>query len=166
MLKDSITPALRKLIEKSGQPRAVLSAMGAELVSITRGNFQNPSYRPSAWAPKKRANGKPLLVGSSLLSRSIRVSESTDRKVVISSDRRYAPYHQFGTRPYVIRPKNRRALAWPGAAHPMKKVNHPGLPPRPFFPFKGDSMTSKAQTRIKALAMAKLRSIAGESGAL
>ncbi len=33
-----------------------------------------------------------------------------------------------GTPPHVIEPKNKKALAWPGARHPVKKVNHPGTP--------------------------------------
>lgn len=35
---------------------------------------------------------------------------------------------EFGTRPHVIEPKNKQALAWPGARHPVKKVHHPGTP--------------------------------------
>src|SRR5258706_247497 len=38
----------------------------------------------------------------------------------------YAPHVQFGTKPHVILPKNKKALYWPGAAHPVRKVNHPG----------------------------------------
>ena len=39
------------------------------------------------------------------------------------------------TKAHVIRPKVKRALFWPGAAHPVKKVNHPGsnIPARPFL---------------------------------
>src|ERR1700724_2628805 len=38
----------------------------------------------------------------------------------------YAPYVEFGTKPHVILPKNKKALYWPGAAHPVASVNHPG----------------------------------------
>jgi len=38
----------------------------------------------------------------------------------------YAPFVEFGTKPHVILPKEKLALYWPGAAHPVKKVNHPG----------------------------------------
>lgn len=40
----------------------------------------------------------------------------------------YAPYVEWGTRPHIIRPKNAQALWWPGAAHPVKVVHHPGTP--------------------------------------
>lgn len=35
-------------------------------------------------------------------------------------------YQDQGTKAHVIRPKQKRALAWPGGAHPVKRVNHPG----------------------------------------
>lgn len=38
----------------------------------------------------------------------------------------YAPYVEFGTAPHVILPKDKKALYWPGAAHPVARVNHPG----------------------------------------
>lgn len=38
----------------------------------------------------------------------------------------YGEYLEDGTPPHVIRPKNKKALYWKGAAHPVKQVNHPG----------------------------------------
>ena len=35
---------------------------------------------------------------------------------------------EHGSRPHVIEPKNKQALAWPGGRHPVKKVHHPGTP--------------------------------------
>lgn len=31
-----------------------------------------------------------------------------------------------GTRPHIIRPRVKKALYWPGAAHPVASVRHPG----------------------------------------
>lgn len=45
----------------------------------------------------------------------------------------YAPYVEFGTKPHVIVPKNAQALYWPGAAHPVRRVNHPGSKPNPYM---------------------------------
>jgi hypothetical protein len=39
----------------------------------------------------------------------------------------YAKYLYFGTKPYVITPKSKKALYWKGARNPSKKVNHPGI---------------------------------------
>ena len=33
----------------------------------------------------------------------------------------------------IIKPKNKRALYWKGAAHPVKKVNHPGSKAKPYL---------------------------------
>jgi hypothetical protein len=38
----------------------------------------------------------------------------------------YAPYVEFGTKPHTILPRDAKALYWPGAEHPVKRVNHPG----------------------------------------
>jgi len=45
----------------------------------------------------------------------------------------YAPYVEFGTKPHVIEPKDKKALYWPGAAHPVKRVNHPGTKANDFM---------------------------------
>ncbi len=51
----------------------------------------------------------------------------------VGSDSEVARHLEFGTKPHVIVPKNKKALYWPGAAHPVKKVSHPGTPPYPFL---------------------------------
>lgn len=33
-----------------------------------------------------------------------------------------------GSRPHIIEPRRKQALAWPGGAHPVKRVHHPGTP--------------------------------------
>lgn len=45
----------------------------------------------------------------------------------------YAPFVQFGTKPHVIEAKDKKALFWPGAAHPVRKVNHPGTAANDFM---------------------------------
>jgi hypothetical protein len=42
----------------------------------------------------------------------------------------YAVIHEWGCGPYVIKPLTKQALFWPGAAHPVGQVNHPGLKAR------------------------------------
>ncbi len=46
---------------------------------------------------------------------------------------KYAIFVHEGTKPHVILPVNKKALYWQGAAHPVRKVNHPGTQPRPFM---------------------------------
>jgi len=45
----------------------------------------------------------------------------------------YAPFVEFGTKPHTIVPKDKKALYWPGAAHPVARVNHPGTKANPFM---------------------------------
>jgi hypothetical protein len=45
----------------------------------------------------------------------------------------YAPFVEFGTKPHQIFPKDKKALYWPGAAHPVRMVNHPGTKPNDFM---------------------------------
>ena len=59
----------------------------------------------------------------------------------------YAPYVEFGTKPHTILPTNKMALYWPGAAHPVKSVNHPGTKPNPFM----ERIVAAAQNDIDAI---------------
>ena len=56
----------------------------------------------------------------------------------------YAEFVYYGTKPHDIRPVNAKALFWPGAAHPVKVVHHPGSKANPFI----DRIASQAQPEI------------------
>lgn len=93
----------------------------------------------AAWPPSLRAareNGQTL-VRTSRLRNSIGHVATADQ-VEIGTPLDYAAPHQFGARipAHVILPVHGKALAWPGARHPVRKVNHPGadIPARPFLP--------------------------------
>jgi len=45
----------------------------------------------------------------------------------------YGIYIEYGTAAHAINPVNAKALFWPGAAHPVKRVMHPGTSARPFM---------------------------------
>jgi len=68
-----------------------------------------------------------------------RLRESLDSEVnhgilrVGSRDVKYSVYVELGTPPHPIRPKFKKALYWPGADHPVAKVNHPGTEPSPYL---------------------------------
>lgn len=53
--------------------------------------------------------------------------------ITVGTNVSYAADVEYGTAPHVILPKNRKALYWPGAAHPVSKVNHPGTKAQPFM---------------------------------
>ncbi|WIC88818.1 minor capsid protein [Streptomyces phage OnionKnight] len=68
---------------------------------------------------------------SSIVSR----AETSGRTAgyVIGTNVNYAAAVEYGTSPHVIKPVNKRALYWPGAAHPVASVNHPGTRAQPFM---------------------------------
>jgi hypothetical protein len=62
------------------------------------------------------------------------MSEVHDKTLRVGSrDVNYATDVEMGTAPHVITPRNKKALSWPGAAHPVARVNHPGTQPQPFL---------------------------------
>ena len=62
-------------------------------------------------------------------------------EVLVGTNVVYAAIHQFGgrTSARTIRPLGKKALFWPGAAHPVAKVEHPGstVTARPFLGVNG-----------------------------
>jgi phage gpG-like protein len=162
-VRDHISPQLARLASSLANRIPILEALGLQLVSLTKRAFNDASLRPSTWAAVKKAGPKnaPLKL-SGALYQSIKISGLTNNSVTVSSDRPYAAIHQLGgkTKAHIIRPRFKRALAWPGAAHPMKLVNHPGsnIPARPYFPFRPDGYpTPMAIKKLEAILRAKLQ---------
>ena len=62
---------------------------------------------------------------------------STDIKglgaTIHTSNIKYAPGVEYGTKVHIIKAKNKKALYWKGAKHPVKQVNHPGSKAKPFL---------------------------------
>lgn len=53
--------------------------------------------------------------------------------VRVGTNVQYALGVEFGTSPHIIKPKNKKALFWKGANHPVKSVKHPGTKAQPFL---------------------------------
>lgn len=53
--------------------------------------------------------------------------------VTVGTNVNYADDVEYGTAPHRIYPRNKKALYWPGAAHPVAYVDHPGTRPQPFL---------------------------------
>ena len=170
--KDGISPVLRQMAQSLSDRKPILLAMGQELVSVTKLAFNDENYRPQPWPALRpstlaaKGNKSAMLKRSAALWQSIRIAELSNESVTVGTDRPYAVFHQIGTAPYTIRPSVKRALAWPGGPGPRKKVAHPGVPPRPFFPFTaGGQMVDSAKARIERVGMAKLRALLARCGA-
>lgn len=78
-------------------------------------------------------NNAPVQTGQ--LRSSIRKTASGDLKWRIWVGTDHWNVMEYGTkkRNYLIQPKLKKALWWPGIAHPVSQVTHPGVEPRPFM---------------------------------
>ena len=72
-------------------------------------------------------------VKTGFLESKLRIRRTGHLQYTVSNDTKYDPYVQLGTKPRVIVPRKKKALYWPGAAHPVKMVNHPGTKANPYM---------------------------------
>lgn len=157
---DSLSDAVRALLAKGADFSPVMRAGAAELRDMTKQAFSDPSLRPMPWAPTKQENS--ILRRDGALWESIRVQQVASTTALVVSDRPYAAAHQFGARAHKISARLKQALFWPGARHPVKSVNHPGNPPRPFFPFDtSGQMIPTAHARLMTVYVQALRAHLG-----
>jgi phage gpG-like protein len=109
-----------------------------------KGNFRKDGTTLSAAGERRKSNRKPLVGESKALSLTIFYEIGADGSLTVGSPMDYSAWHQFGTgtfaggSAYRIAPKNKKALAWPGGANPVKSVMHPGIPARPFIGLSAD----------------------------
>ena len=80
---------------------------------------------------------------------------------VVGTNLPYARMVHDGTRPHQIVARNKRALAWPGGAHPVRAVNHPGYRGNPFLTDALKDKTPAVQQRLLAALNAILAQQAG-----
>lgn len=160
-VSNTLSPALASLYKAVSDKRGLHAAIGLGLASLGKRAFNDASLRPAPWASK--ANGQPSrLRDTGTLAKSIRLTTATNRGLTVGSDRDYAAIHQLGgkTAPHKIRPKNGKALFWPGAAHPVAFVNHPGstMPARPYLPFdKSGRLTPQGVRLLEQVVRVRLR---------
>ena len=67
------------------------------------------------------------------LRRAISVDMGNLEATIHTSNVKYAVMVEKGTKAHVIKPKNKKALYWKGATHPVKQVNHPGSKAKPYL---------------------------------
>lgn len=119
-------------------------------------NFANEG-RPDKWTPlrpgtieARKGDGKSdkILQDTGKLKQSWQrgaegnIFQLSPVMVDIGTNIEYAHFHQDGTKgPYRIAAKNAKALWWKGLAHPVRSVNHPGLPARPFAMVQAEDET-------------------------
>lgn len=72
-------------------------------------------------------------VKTGYLRRSIASKIGITEGEVHTSNVKYAPIVEKGSRAHIIKPKGKKALYWKGASHPVKFVRHPGTKAKPFL---------------------------------
>ena len=67
------------------------------------------------------------------LRRGIATDIGNMEATIHTSNIKYAPMVEKGTKSHIIKAKNKKALYWKGAKHPAKQVNHPGSKAKPYL---------------------------------
>ncbi|WP_295756039.1 phage virion morphogenesis protein [Undibacterium sp.] len=157
---------LNDAVAKLGSPEPLMERIAGTLASVTAQNFaaQGRPHWLGLQKPGPRRSGGMVLQDTGRLRDSI-VPSHTGDSASIGTNVVYAAIHQFGgqTKAHVIRPKNKKALAFGGRV--VKKVNHPGskIPARPFLPIDASgNLQSEAASAIESVVTAYLRSVLGE----
>ena len=90
----------------------------------------------SAFNIEKNAKSN-LTKNKSVTTGHLRRGISTDVKgleaTIHTSNIKYAPGVEYGTKAHIIRAKSKKALYWKGVKHPVKQVNHPGSKAKPYL---------------------------------
>jgi phage gpG-like protein len=128
----------QRMLAKSKNPEPANAAISARMLAAVEDNFRAEG-RPTKWAAlrpstlaARAAAGKSgkILQASGHLARSITPFHS--RFVAgVGTNVPYAAAMNNGSKPHVIKPKNKKALAFGGKFY--KRVNHPGTKARPFM---------------------------------
>lgn len=148
-----------ELIRRGQRTAPLMADLGEFLLETTQDRFDT-GIGPDgiAWEPLADGSGRTPLTDTRRMRDDISPS-SGEGWMELSAHAKQARWHQDGTDPYVILPKDKQALAWPGGPGPRGKVNHPGLPARPFM---GISQTDAEGIERLSVAWLEL----GEEGGL
>ena len=154
----AITAALQRVIQATEQRAPLMQNIAGIMEGAVEENFaQEGRPKWQGLKPPGRAGGK-ILQQSGQLAASITPYSDND-SAVVGSNKKYAAIHQFGgkTRAHVIKPRNKKALAFGGRV--VKQVNHPGsvIPARPFL-----ALTQGDEGEIEHTALDYLRRAIGE----
>lgn len=127
--------ALSRLADAVQKRAPLMRSLAGIMADAVEENFAQEG-RPQ-WLgiqPNPRRAGGKILQDTGRLAASI-VSSSDNDGAVVGTNVKYAAIHQFGgqTRPHLIKPRNKQALAFGGKV--VKQVSHPGstIPARPFL---------------------------------
>ena len=106
-----------------------------ELSEKSRDNVQK-AIKKSAFNIEAKAKNN-LKANRSVVTRHLTRNVGTQmgdlEATIHTSNVKYAIIVEKGSKPHIIRPKNKKALYWEGAKRPVRLVNHPGSKAKPFL---------------------------------
>lgn len=139
--------SLQELRARGADLTPAMAAIGETVLHQAHQAFETGAAPDgSPWEPLKSRQGQILVLTGRLLSSLGQVAGADFAEVGVGVGESagtaaiYAAIHQFGgkTKAHVIRPRDKKALAWPGMKgnHPVGAVKHPGsnIPARPYIP--------------------------------
>lgn len=148
-IKDAELKKLLKQMELRSQNLGPLFKKFAIIMTRSFADNFRQEGRPRKWkalAPNTIANrrkgSKRILQDKGLLRQSVLAKSGTGNIRKITKDsltmgtrQKTAAFHQWGTKPYTIVPRSKKVLSFMTTSGRVfvKKVNHPGLVPRPFI---------------------------------
>lgn len=118
-------------------PSGTLSAAKyRKAIDLARGIAETAALQ-EAWAVSRKWKHKP----------DWKVTRKGDVSNIETDDEVFG-YQDRGTKgPYTISPRRKRALFWKGAAHPVRRVTHPGLKAQKFT----DKIAAKMQKQYQRI---------------
>lgn len=138
--------AIARAVRAAAEPAALMVSIAGVMKDAVEENFAQQG-RPKWQGLKAPGRDGMILQDTARLATSI-TSASDAASAQVGTNVAYAAIHQFGgkTRPHVIRPRNKKALAFGGRV--VKQVNHPGsdIPARPFLVLADEDMDRIEET--------------------
>ena len=105
--------------------------LSSEIEEDVKKVVKNSAFNIEANAKSNLTKNKSVDTGH--LRRGIATDIRGLEATIHTSNIKYAPGVEFGTRAHIIKPKNKRFLYWKGAKHPVKQVRHPGGRAKPYL---------------------------------
>lgn len=108
-----------RVVDFLGRKKAGMYA----LCSLFANNLENEAKKNASWTDRTSHARQSLHSGLGV--------SSNEYTIYLSHGVEYGGILEEGSKPHIIKPKNKKALYWKGAAHPIKQVNHPGTKGKP-----------------------------------
>lgn len=166
MVANQLRAVFRENFRAGGRPPwtplAASTVMGKKMLGLPE-TIRTPTGRkPRRLMQRDPLSGRLQLEASNILIRTGRLRDSVGQSyhpdhitrihgwtVEVGTRVPYAKYHQEGTPPYTIRPREAKALRFVGNDGEWvfaREVRHPGLPARPFLTVPDEDVDALAQT--------------------